>query len=172
MRTGLKESDMDDRSKETYEETLDALAIKLYAEQCRAHKDVDRWLSGSHPDDAKFPPMSEARTTERNKRMAAHSRAEAQAFEHARKEIERLLKHGDPTPLTQAQLTEFERLVFDAFKNSGHARAAMYQAFHAMSVTQRRQAWTFVSGRAPPPSEGFEHSSFLAATLGDLLPEV
>lgn len=158
---------MDERSKETYEETLDHLSLELYAKENAARKDAERWVSGYDHD---LPVLSKKREDARCKRESKKKLAEAEAFKHAREAIDILLKNGDTKPLTQGDLEEFETLVFDAFKNSGHARATMYQSFRSMSVSQRRQAYTFVSGRAPPPIEGFEQQSFLALHLKDLLP--
>lgn len=161
---------MDERSKETYEETLDHLSLELYAKENAARKDAERWVSGY---DHNMPALSKKREDARCKRESKKKLAEAEAFKHAREAVDRLLKDGDTKPLTQAYLEEFEAVVFDAFKHP-EALAPMTRMvyrFEHMSPTQRHQAWKYVSGREPPPTEKYEHQGFLATHLKHLLPD-
>lgn len=165
---------MDERSKEAYEDVLDGLVFELRDRELEKIKNSELWLKGTHPDDKKLVTLSPGRTKDRNRRMSTRCLAEAEAYEMARLAIENLLKEKDQTPLSQVQLTEFEALVYDAFKNPEALapKTRMIFQFRHMSIPQRRQAWAFVSGREPPPTEIFEHQGFLASTLKDLLPEV
>ena len=171
---------MDDRQREAYEDTLDHLVGWLWAKSNESRKEAERRANGCLSEKDTLI-LSEKRNKARNERMARLARAEAKAYEDARKVVEALLADGPKLPLTSVELQEFENLVFKAYARRANSMFpfltteteetnAVRAAFERMSKFQRRQAWTFVTGREPPPKETFEQNGFLSQVLGKLIP--